>query len=96
MVPTLFIALPALPLTPSGKIDRKALPAPRFEEPAISSQPGGVPPMPIEEIIADTFRQVLNLNHFGEQDNFFERGGTSLRIIEAAASRTLVELVESA
>jgi amino acid adenylation domain-containing protein len=85
MVPSVFVSLPVLPLTPSGKVDRKALPVPSFDEPAPHPEPGGVPPMPIEEIIADTFRQVLGLDYFGEGDNFFERGGTSLRIIEAAA-----------
>lgn len=85
MVPTLFVELADLPLTPSGKVDRQALPAPNFSQPVRRSRSGGVPPMPIEEIITDTFRRVLDLDDFGEGDNFFERGGSSLRIVEVAA-----------
>jgi amino acid adenylation domain-containing protein len=83
MIPSAFIALASFPQTPNGKVDRAALPAPSFEPPAPSTELEWM--HPIEEIIIETFKQVLNLDHFGTHDNFFDRGGHSLRVIEAAS-----------
>jgi len=74
MIPSAVVLLPALPLTPSGKVDRKALPAPD-RGPA----PGFVAPRTaVEEVLAEIWSELLGLDHVGVHDNFFERGGHSL------------------
>jgi amino acid adenylation domain-containing protein len=75
MVPSAFVMLEAMPLTPSGKVDRRALPAPQRPE----RQPGFVAARtPTEEILASLWSEVLGLGPVGVQDNFFELGGHSL------------------
>ncbi|MBZ4410591.1 non-ribosomal peptide synthase/polyketide synthase, partial [Myxococcus sp. XM-1-1-1] len=76
MVPSTFTHLGVLPLTPSGKVDRKALPAP--EAPVV--QPGRyvAPRTPVEETLATLFAQVLGVERIGIHDGFFEMGGHSL------------------
>ena len=69
--------LPALPLTPNGKIDRKALPAPGPLRPALKEAFVG-PRNSTEEVLAEIWREVLDLKQVGVQDNFFELGGHSL------------------
>jgi amino acid adenylation domain-containing protein len=74
MLPSAIVLLPALPLTPSGKVDRKALPAPD-RGPA----PGFVAPRTaVEEVLAEIWAELLGLTQVGVHDNFFERGGHSL------------------
>jgi len=78
MVPSAFLLLDALPLTPHGKIDRRVLPAPDD-----ASTPGAVvafvPPRTlIEEMVAEIWADVLGLGQIGIHDNFFDRGGHSL------------------
>jgi amino acid adenylation domain-containing protein len=84
MVPSAFVVLAGFPLTPSGKIDRAALPPPGSDE-----HPEPAPDTewmsPIEEVIADTFKQVLQLDDFGTRDNFFDKGGHSLLVVRATA-----------
>ncbi|MHC0067443.1 SDR family NAD(P)-dependent oxidoreductase [Nostoc sp. UIC 10890] len=76
MMPSAFVILDTLPLTPSGKIDRKALPAPDGE---ISREHEYVPPRTSgEEIIANIFASILGVQNVGIHDNFFELGGHSL------------------
>jgi amino acid adenylation domain-containing protein len=75
MVPATFVSLDTIPLTPNGKIDRKALPIPD----GISQEIEYIAPRtPSEEIIANTFATVLNLQDIGINDNFFTLGGHSL------------------
>ncbi|HEY0606707.1 MAG TPA: amino acid adenylation domain-containing protein, partial [Herpetosiphonaceae bacterium] len=76
MVPSAFVTLPALPKTPSGKIDRKALPVPELhtEPDATFVAPVG----PIEELLAQIWADVLGMTRVGRDDNFFTLGGHSL------------------
>jgi acyl carrier protein len=67
----------AFPLTPNGKTDRRALPAPDASQSQVET--GFVAPRnPIEEALVDIWREVLNVERIGVHDNFFELGGHSL------------------
>ncbi|HVR95063.1 MAG TPA: amino acid adenylation domain-containing protein [Thermoanaerobaculia bacterium] len=75
MVPSWFVALERLPLSPSGKVDREALPAPEANLP----ERGYVAPRtPAEEAVAGIWGEVMGLPRVGIHDNFFELGGHSL------------------
>jgi amino acid adenylation domain-containing protein/thioester reductase-like protein len=77
MVPTTFITLETVPLTPNGKIDRKALPAPSRN--GGSPYAGFAPPRGVEEAtIAKVWAEILGLDRVGRDDNFFDLGGNSL------------------
>jgi amino acid adenylation domain-containing protein len=84
MVPSAFVFLPAMPLTPSGKVDRKALPPPQTVQ---SDETRGfvAPRDPVEERVAGIWAQVLGLDRIGVHDNFFELGGHSLRATQVLA-----------
>lgn len=75
LVPSAIMALPALPRTPNGKLDRHALPAPPSSRPTDSA---GVPQTPLEEKVAAIWAEVLGLESVGRADNFFDLGGHSL------------------
>jgi FkbM family methyltransferase len=77
MVPSAFVFLDFFPLTPNGKVDRHALPAPeqiRFELETSYVAPHN----PVEEILARIWAEVLKLEKVGIHDNFFDLGGHSL------------------
>ncbi|WP_143288199.1 condensation domain-containing protein, partial [Calothrix rhizosoleniae] len=74
MVPSAFVTLESLPVTPNGKVDRKALPVPEIER----ETEYVAPRTQSEEIIANIFAQVLDLENIGIYDNFFILGGHSL------------------
>jgi amino acid adenylation domain-containing protein len=77
MVPKTFVVLDTLPLTPSGKIDRRALPAPDSHRETLETV--FVPPRnPEEEILAEIWTATLNIPEVGIHDNFFALGGHSL------------------
>jgi amino acid adenylation domain-containing protein len=77
MVPSGFVALDALPLTPNGKIDVRALPDP-FKNPA-GGGGGYEPPAPgLEELVAEVWQELLQVDRVSADDNFFELGGNSL------------------
>jgi amino acid adenylation domain-containing protein len=76
MVPSAFVELDALPLSPSGKVDRKALPVP--EELAAVQTEFVAPRNAAEEQVASIWREVLNVEHVGVHDDFFDIGGHSL------------------
>jgi len=76
MVPSAFVLLESLPLTPSGKVDRRALPAPeRRPEPGRADQP---PRNPLEAQLCAIWQEVLGLDRVGVKESFFELGGHSL------------------
>jgi amino acid adenylation domain-containing protein len=80
MVPSAFVVLASLPLTPSGKLDRRALPAPQLS--AYTSRQYQAPRGEVEEILAGIWQELLHLERVGRQDNFFELGGHSLLIVQ--------------
>ena len=76
MVPGAFVMLDAFPLTPNGKVDRKALPAP--DRAAVVTRAYAAPEGVVEEAIAAIWQELLKLERVGRHDTFFELGGTSL------------------
>ena len=85
MVPSAFVTLEAMPLTPNGKLDRKALPAPAVDD---DREPDGadfVPPRgPVEEAMAEAWAELLG-GPVGAHDNFFDLGGHSLMALQLLA-----------
>ncbi|MFJ3644362.1 amino acid adenylation domain-containing protein [Streptomyces sp. NPDC090108] len=81
MVPAVVVVLDAMPLTPNGKIDRAALPAPAVERTA----PRGAPRAGLEEEIAAIWAETLGLENVGVDDSFFDIGGTSLLLMRLRA-----------
>jgi SAM-dependent methyltransferase len=84
MVPSTFMWLEAFPLTPNGKIDRKALPKPRAAMP-VDRASYVAPASDIEEQIAGVWRQVLGVDRVGRTDNIFDIGANSLITMQANA-----------
>ncbi|HEX6288042.1 MAG TPA: amino acid adenylation domain-containing protein, partial [Herpetosiphonaceae bacterium] len=82
MIPAAFVVLDALPKTPSGKLDRNALPAPGEDRPTVGDSLVA-PRTPIEEIIAEVWAAVLKVRPIGVHDNFFTLGGHSLLATQA-------------
>jgi len=84
MVPSAFVFLEVMPLTPNGKIDRRTLPAPDSSSFG-SSTLKIAPRTPTEELIAAIWAEVLGLEKVGTDENFFEIGGHSLKAMQAIA-----------
>ncbi|HWM88358.1 MAG TPA: amino acid adenylation domain-containing protein [Kofleriaceae bacterium] len=83
LLPAAVVHLAALPRTPSGKVDRRALPPP--PEPA-GSEPFTAPAGELEELLVGVFREVLGHEQIGAHDHFFEvLGGNSLAVVRACA-----------
>jgi amino acid adenylation domain-containing protein len=81
MLPSAFVVLDALPLTPAGKVDRRALPAP-----TPPAERDHVPPgTPAEKAIASFWAEALGVERVGVHDNFFELGGHSLLVARVHA-----------
>ncbi|HZN53849.1 MAG TPA: amino acid adenylation domain-containing protein, partial [Candidatus Polarisedimenticolaceae bacterium] len=76
MVPSEIVALEELPLTPSGKLDRRALPDPKRHATTLESR--SRPRSPVEQELAGIWRRLLGLRQVGIHENFFELGGHSL------------------
>jgi amino acid adenylation domain-containing protein len=83
-IPTVFVFLEALPRTPSGKIDRRALPDPPSDRPAVGA-PFREPAAGDEAAVARAFAEALGLGRVGADDDFFELGGDSLSAVAALA-----------
>jgi amino acid adenylation domain-containing protein len=83
MVPSFFVTLAALPMTPNGKVDRRALPEPELDanrEAAFVAAEGDM-----EEVLDEIWRAVLGVERVGVNDNFFELGGHSLLLARVQA-----------
>ncbi|MGD1702261.1 amino acid adenylation domain-containing protein [Dapis sp. BLCC M229] len=78
MVPSAFVRLAAIPLTPSGKVDRRSLPAPDVSA-LVNSNTFVAPGTPTEELLATIWNEVLGLEQVGIHDNFLALGGHSLK-----------------
>ncbi|HLO02229.1 MAG TPA: amino acid adenylation domain-containing protein [Symbiobacteriaceae bacterium] len=94
MVPAAVVALEAFPLTANGKVDRKALPMPNYQD--LEDQKTIVAPRtPVEEILAGIWAEVLGIPRLSIHDNFFEVGGHSLlatQVVSRVRSALQVEL----
>jgi amino acid adenylation domain-containing protein len=78
MIPTIFVNLQEFPLTPNGKIDRNALPAPDIGDDTSNTEEYAHPKTDLEISLSAAWQKVLNLNSVGLTDDFFELGGDSL------------------
>ncbi|NWF69420.1 MAG: amino acid adenylation domain-containing protein [Chloroflexi bacterium] len=78
MIPAAYVLLETLPLTPNGKIDRKALPAPSFDE---HEGEFVAPRTPTEIVLASIWGEILGHSQIGIHDNFYDLGGHSLLAI---------------
>jgi amino acid adenylation domain-containing protein len=83
MVPSAFVVLERLPTTPSGKLDRRRLPAP--ERDTYASQQFVPVEGAIEKVIAEIWQPLLGVARIGRTDHFFELGGHSISVMQAAA-----------
>jgi amino acid adenylation domain-containing protein/non-ribosomal peptide synthase protein (TIGR01720 family) len=83
MVPSVFVDLPALPMTANGKVDRHALPAPDLSRDDTTEYVA--PRTAVEEILAAIWREVLRVSTVGVHDNFFALGGDSIIMLQVVA-----------
>ncbi|KFE55290.1 non-ribosomal peptide synthetase, partial [Pseudomonas syringae] len=81
MTPSVFVQLEQLPITPNGKLDRKALPAPDAQQALVFSAPASSR----EIVLAEIWQQLLGLDQVGLDDNFFELGGDSIVSIQVVS-----------
>ena len=91
MVPALFATLSAFPLTPNGKIDRRALPAPEQAATAsgtVHEEPDG----PVERTLAEIWVQLLGAPKVGRRDDFFALGGDSLLVVRMVGAAAQAEI----
>ena len=91
MVPDAYMQMDSMPMTPNGKINRKALPAPEMKRTTEYVAPVGE----TEELFCSIFSDVLKIQEVGATDNFFEIGGTSINAIKVIveASKQGVQIV---
>jgi len=81
MIPPAFVTLEAMPLTPNGKINKRALPVPQQADVKTVTE-FAAPTTPTEETLAQIWREVLKVDRVGVRDNFFELGGHSLLVTQ--------------
>jgi natural product biosynthesis luciferase-like monooxygenase protein len=82
MVPAAFVTMDAFPLTPNGKIDRKALPPPQRQN-RRSADEYAPPSNSLEQLISGVWQQLLSLERVGRKDNIFDLGANSLLTVQA-------------
>ena len=93
MVPSHIVVLDSFPIAASGKIDRKALPAPEERSPELNGL-YVAPRTPTEDVLASIWREVLNVKQVGVHDNFFEVGGHSLLAMQVVVRLSKVLKVD--
>ncbi len=94
MIPSAFVLLDTLPLTPSGKVDRKAFPVPHGSRPELDNS-YVAPRTTVEKELSQIWAEVLSLDEIGIHDKFFDLGGHSLaatRVVSRVIDRFKVEL----
>ena len=94
MVPSVFLMLEAMPLTPHGKLNRRALPVPDNFRPELESS-FVAPRTPVEKALAGIWAEVLKVEKVGVHDNFFDLGGHSLlatQVISRVRATLKIEL----
>jgi amino acid adenylation domain-containing protein/non-ribosomal peptide synthase protein (TIGR01720 family) len=82
MIPSAFVFLDAIPVTPNGKVDRRALPEPDFSS---VSDTDDIPRTEAERILASIWSELLKVERIGRHDNFFHLGGDSILSIQVVA-----------
>ncbi|SIJ04924.1 Probable peptide synthetase NRP [Mycobacteroides abscessus subsp. abscessus] len=82
MVPAALVRLEALPLTVNGKLDKRALPAPEYDDAARYRAPANA----VEEAVAGIYAQVLGVERVGTDDSFFDLGGDSISAMRVVAA----------
>lgn len=94
MIPSVFVMLESLPLTPTRKVDRNALPDPGMRRPELDT-PFVASRTPVEQRLASIWTEVLSLDQVGIHDNFFDLGGHSLaamRVVSRVIKQFQLEL----
>ena len=86
MIPVYFVSLPSLPLSPSGKINKKDLPEPGDSQ---ESKSYVAPRNETEQILTEIWRNVLNISQIGIHDNFFDLGGASMQSLQIVAKANM-------
>jgi acyl carrier protein len=81
MIPSTFVTLERIPVTPSGKVNRKALPRPEAFRPELSAD-FVAPRTDVEITISNVWREALGIDVLGAHDNFFDLGGHSLLLVQ--------------
>ncbi|MBW1816139.1 MAG: amino acid adenylation domain-containing protein, partial [Deltaproteobacteria bacterium] len=92
MIPSRFVFLEQLPRTPTGKIDRRALPGPEGYE-RMGRQDVTLPSTAIEADLMRIWLDLLEVKHIGIHDNFFELGGDSLQAVQVLAAMRAIHHV---
>jgi hypothetical protein len=88
MIPSAFVVLDAFPLTPNGKVDRKALPAPSSYETTAADREIVAPRTETETKLVEIWQQVLGHERIGIEDDIFELGGDSILIFQITTRAT--------
>jgi amino acid adenylation domain-containing protein len=85
MVPARFMFLEVMPLSPNGKVDRKALPKVVNQRPELAEM-FAAPQTPLQRDLCKVWRDVLDIDRVGIKDNFFDLGGNSLQLLKLVAA----------